>query len=330
MWATNLKKLFAVSVFILTIVYMATPAWADVNITAARVGEPCDGRVLISYDATSETNLVRAFSFDIRLDDDSNIIEVTGINPDYYIYPGTIQIDAQGNVMDFGTPAAEYSDLPGGTLPGLDSNGITIEMASLYAPVGPGSPNAPAKSGDLVEVRIGVVCGPFPTNAGCVPFIPCSTCLTISANVARAGPTGVVMEDPNEVVNVNVPVSCLGISIPTTHHQCLQATDPGYLNWIELDCPACWCYRHQCQGDADGLAAFGRYVALSDLNILKNEFGKTVVELSGMIGGCADFDHLSAFNRPVALSDLNILKANFGVSGLPDCPMTYLNYYESP
>jgi hypothetical protein len=74
----------------------AAPAWADVNITAAQVGEPCDFRFIISYDATGETNLVRAFAFDIRLGNDANIVEVTALNADYYIYPGTIQIRLTG------------------------------------------------------------------------------------------------------------------------------------------------------------------------------------------------------------------------------------------
>jgi len=333
MRATYLNRLSVVSVLLLTIVFTVFPARADVYITAAQIGEPCDGRVLISYDATTETNLVRAFALDIRLSNDANIIEVTGISDDYYIYPGTIQIDAQGNVMDFGSPVAEYSDLPSGTLTGLDSNGITIEMASLYAPTGPGSPNAPAKSGDLVEVKIGELCGPRPTNAGCVPFIPCSTCLTISANVARAGPTGVVMEDPNEVVNVNVPVNCLDISIPTTPFQCMKATSPDYGDWVEWDCPACWCYAKQCRGDINGSSFFGKPVTLSDLNLFKLAFNKTDAELSLVTDGiCADLNHASFFGKRATISDLNMFKLYFNLAeaSVPECDKTNYNWWETP
>jgi hypothetical protein len=137
------------------------------------------------------------------------------------------------------------------------------------------------------------------------------------------------MENPDEVVTVNYS-ACIEVNIagPT---ECLKDTDPGYNTWKQLGSPKCWCYVHQCQGDADGTAVFGRYVALSDLNILKDGFGKTVVELESIQNGlCGDFDHTAVFGRPVALADLNILKANFGVMGLPDCPMTNINYWEAP
>jgi hypothetical protein len=300
----------------LVVLVFATPALADVNITIAQVGEPCDGRVQISYDATGETNLVRAFGLDVTLDNDANVVSATGMSVDYWVYPGTIQIAADGTITDMGTIAAEYGDLPGDTLPGpSDGNGVTLEAASLYAPVGPGSPNAPAKTGILAEI-----------------IVDANTTLCITANVSRAGATGVVMEDPDEVVTVNVVPPCLFIDVPdAVPPECLKTTDPGYNTWTQLGKGPCWCYRHQCQGDADGQAAFGRYVALSDLNILKAEFGKTILELQGMgSNGCADFDHLLAFGRPVALSDLNILKANFGVGSLPDCPMTHINNYEEP
>jgi hypothetical protein len=280
------------------------PALADVDIIA-NLTEELDG-VIISFDATSEPNLVRAFALDIRLDHDVNIIEVTALNPDYYIFPGTIQIDAMGNIIDYGTPVGEYNDLPSGTLPGLDSNGVTIEMASLYAPVGPGSPNAPARSGPLVSISI---IGDY--------------CLTVSPNITRAGPTGVVMENPDEVVKVNFPDP-----ICFYFCSCLKYTDPGYDIWVQYGKFDCWCYRHQCQGDTDGLATFGRYVALADLNYFKAGFGKTLEELAGEL--CCDFNHTMTFGRPCGLDDLNILKANFGVMGLPDCPMTHINYWIEP
>ena len=178
MRATYHKNLLNVSLLIFVIMYLSVPAWARVDITATLDG----GQVIISFDATGEPNLVRAFALDIQLDHDVNIIEVTPLNPDYYIFPGTMQFDAQGNIIDYGTPVAEYNDLPSGPLPGLDSNGVTIEMASLYAPVGPGSPNAPAPYGPLVSISI----------AGN------NYCLTVSPNIARAGPTGVVMENPGD------------------------------------------------------------------------------------------------------------------------------------
>jgi hypothetical protein len=299
--------------FVLAALVFASPALADVNITAVQVGEPAEGRVQISWDASSETNLVRAFGLNVTLDNDANVVSATGMSTDYWVYPGTIVIAADGTITDTGSIAAEYDDLPSDTLPGPpDGNGVTLECASLYAPVGPGSPNAPATSGILAELVV---------NKSCT--------LCISANVSRAGATGVVMENPDEVVTVNYPAVCLDVVVED--EECLKTSDPGYATWEALGKGDCWCYRHQCQGDADGIGAFGRWVALADLNILKAEFGKTILELQNAgSNGCADFDHIVTFGRPVALSDLNILKANFGVSNLPDCDDTHINEWKTP
>jgi hypothetical protein len=299
--------------FVLAALVFASPALAAVNITAVQVGAPAEGRVQISWDASTETNLVRAFGLNVTLDNDANVVSATGMSTDYWVYPGTIVIAADGTITDAGSIAAEYDDLPSDTLPGPpDGNGVTLECASLYAPVGPGSPNAPAKSGILAELVV---------NKSCV--------LCISANVSRAGATGVVMENPDEVVTVNYPAVCLDVVVDG--EECLKDTDPGYATWEALGKGDCWCYRHQCQGDADGVAAFLRYVNLEDLNILKAEFGKTITELQAADShGCADFDHTVTFGRPVALSDLNILKANFGVAGLPDCDDTHINEWKEP
>jgi hypothetical protein len=174
----------------LVVLVFASPALAAVNITVSHVQDT--NVVTIGFDATGETNLVRAFGLDVTLDNDANVVSATGtaVAPlGYWVNPGTIQIAADGTVSSYGSIAAEYGDLPGDTLVGPpDGNGVTLEAASLYAPVGPGSPNAPAKSGNLVSFKVDK-----------------STCLTISANVARAGNTGVVMEDPNEIVVVNFP-----------------------------------------------------------------------------------------------------------------------------
>ena len=61
---------------------------ADVNITAAQVGET--NEVIISLDARSEPNPARTYALEVRPDNDANIIEVTDTNecmmpthPDY-------------------------------------------------------------------------------------------------------------------------------------------------------------------------------------------------------------------------------------------------------
>ncbi len=312
MRATYFNGILAVSSILLTILCTTVPVWADVIITAAQVGDT--NEVIISFDATSETNLVRAFALDIRLDNDANIVSVTGISPDYYIYPGTIQIDSFGNVIDYGTALAEYGDLPGGTLPGLDSNGITIEMASLYAPVGPGSPNAPAKSGDLLLFSISDY-----------------TCITITPNLARAGPTGVVMEDPNEIIDVNYPERyCIDSHPP---HVCMKESAPEYSVWQDWGEPKCWCYARQCRGDIDGIISGPFWVAVPDLNLFRPAFNKMDAQLALVENGiCADLDHLKSGPFRVAVPDLNIFRLYFNKMAplVPECDPTNFNWWETP
>jgi hypothetical protein len=304
-------------VFVLAALVFASPALADVNITAAQVGEPCDGRVQISWDATSETNLVRAFGLNVTLDNDANVVSATGLSADYWVYPGTIVIAADGTITDSGSIAAEYSDLPSDTLPGPpDGNGVTLECASLYAPVGPGSPNAPAKSGILAELII---------NKDCT--------LCISANVSRAGATGVVMENPDEVVTVNYPPVCLDVCVPG-EIECYKG-QPDYGIWDAVGKPDCWCNLRQCRGDADGTlhgTPIGGYfwVGIPDLNILVSAWQvKEPPKGAGIDsvpnGICADFDHtlhgtpIGGYFR-VGIPDLNILVASWQVKEPPKGP----------
>ncbi|NIP33055.1 MAG: hypothetical protein GWN67_25485 [Phycisphaerae bacterium] len=299
----------------LVVLVFATPALADVNITATQVGET--NEVIISFDATSETNLVRAFGLDITLDNDVNIISVTGLSSDYWVYPGTIQIDAQGNITYAGTIVAEVGDLPGDTLPGPpDGNGVTLECASLYAPVGPGSPNAPAKSGDICSI-----------------IVSDDTCLSISANVSRAGPTGVVMENPDEVVTVNYPASCIVIDVNIPDDECMKDTAPEYPEWEAWGKPLCWCYSRQCRGDADGIKTGPFWVAIPDLNMFRAAFNKSDLVLQGVTNGiCSDADHIKTGPFRVAIPDLNIFRAYFNKPELsvPVCDPANYNWWETP
>jgi hypothetical protein len=287
MRATNLKKLSRTSFLILAMLYMAHTLWADVDIFATYMG---DGVVVISFDARSEPNLVRAFALDIRLANDANIVDVSLLNADYIIFPGSIQIDAEGNITDYGSPVAPYSDLPGGTLPGLDSNGVTIELASLYAPVGPGSPNAPDPCGPLVTLTVDK-----------------NTCLTITANIARAGSSGVVMESPDEAVTVNLPpVLCpIGPKI-----DCMKETCPEYSDWVA------W----HCRGDYDGCRFGPFWVQVLDLEYLKAAFNKLDNQLPPA-GICCDFDHKKIGPFRVNVLDLDIFKQYFNKieSQVPCC-----------
>jgi hypothetical protein len=251
----------------LVVLLLATPAWADVIISAELdVDDTGQCTVVVSYDATTEANLVRAFSLDIKLDNDANIVAVTPTmvgacteaEQGYGIFPGSIMIDAQGEVQNYGTAVAEYGDLTSDTLPGLDSNGVTIEMASLYAPVGPASPNAPAASGDLLTFKV---------DAPCIA--------TITANVSRAGASGVVMEDPDEVVTVVLPAP-LDIPCPSG--------------------PACWANPCQTYGDYNGDGLI------------------TAIDVQGLVNAWGGYDECADFNQDglITAIDVQILVNQWG------------------
>jgi hypothetical protein len=156
--------------FILMALAFAVPAWAGVQVSCR---EGASGEIIISYDASGETELVRAFALDVTVDGGATITGYSSPNASYGIYPGSIVIDGSGNVTDAGSPIADPVEYPNGTLGGLNTSGVTIEMGSLYASGDP----APAASGDLITLQV--------DTAG--------VNVSIAENVIRGG---VVMEDP--------------------------------------------------------------------------------------------------------------------------------------
>jgi hypothetical protein len=312
MRATNLKCLLAVSVLLLTIVCTTVPVRADVYITLSHVQDT--NVVAISFDATTETNLVRAFGLDVQLDNDANVISATGLSVDYWVYPGSIQIAADGTITYIGSIGAEYSDLPGDTLPGPpDGNGVTLECASLYAPVGPGSPNAPAKSGDLAEIIVSKDCT-----------------LCVSANVSRAGATGVVMEDPDEVVTV--VYACVDVNVPDEQQlECMKLTCPDYPTWEAWGKPDCWCYAKQCRGDADGCGTGPFQIGIPELNGFRDCFNRSDLSMPPECI-CYDFDHAKTGPFRVAIPDLNLFRIYFNKPKLqvPECDKACYNFWITP
>jgi len=163
----------------LAIAMLAAPAMAvhQVDITCTDV----NGIVTVSYDTTGgDPGLVRAFGLDVTVSA-GKISGMWNFNPKYNIYPGSIDInDATGLVDDSGSPIGDPCQYPGVTQGGIGTQGVTVEMASLYV----GGPNAPAAQGVLFK------------------FAVCWSCnVTISQNAARGG---VVMED-NAAVTVIAP-----------------------------------------------------------------------------------------------------------------------------
>jgi len=119
-----MKKMILVAMLLLV-----APAMAAVSLSCSVDANV--GTLSISYDASGEAELVRAFALDIEISGGTTIESVASANADYYIYPGTIIIDANGDVNDFGSPVAPANDP--GALGALGGSAITIEMGSLYA-----------------------------------------------------------------------------------------------------------------------------------------------------------------------------------------------------
>lgn len=237
-------------VLTLAMLMLASPAWAAVNITAAQVGDT--NEIVISYASTGV--LPRAFSLNLQLDEpNSSIVSVGNVNADFPIHPGTISIDLSGPEpsIDYGTPVAPQSDLPSDTLPGLGTTGVTIEMGSLYAPTGPGSPNAPDPNGVLLSI---ILAGD-----------PGSTiCLTITGNVARAGSDGVVLEDPDLDPDASFPAPVC-VLLPQAY-------------------PPCWDLLTQCHGDTNNDTT----VNITDFFALKDSWTKS--DPDPLYNPCADFN----------------------------------------
>jgi len=199
----------------LVVLAMAVPVWADVDITAGIVVDVCDtnnATVTVTFDASGESNNVRAYAVDITLEGDATILSATCADNGYYVYPGSIDISSSGEVDDWGSCVCDSGY--DGTQGGVGTSGVTVEMGSLYED---GEP-APADANTMVVLEI--------TGCGDVNVV-------VALNAIRGG---CVMENPDEAVSVNLTGdSCTLICAPPP---------PTY--------PPCWDYLTQCHGDSDG------------------------------------------------------------------------------
>jgi len=243
-------------VLVLAVLVMAAPASAKVVVWLTADGN----EVTVHYDATTEVNLVRGFALDIAADD-ANIVTISNYhvgdsNSDsngYGIFPGSFgRLDQTDGDFPVWTdpcysPLAWKVDYPSDTLDGLGSNGITIEIGSLYYPAtGAASPNCPPKAGVLCKFKVDGECT-----------------LTVNENAIRGG---VVMERPDQSVTVD-PCGC------TVQFGCFPSDHKDYAAWLDASSPKCWCSEGmQCYGDADGKTISGKFatyaVSSDDLALL--------------------------------------------------------------
>jgi len=295
----------------LAVVMLAAPAWANVAITVEPLG---DGKAAIKYDGTER---VRAFALDITIDV-GTIDDVTGFedgrgdnNNRYGIFPANfsryITVDPlTGEVSDWSsaayTPVADAGDP--GALGGLGTEGITIEMGSLY------DTKAPPLAGTLCIITC--------SN-------PCK--VTVTTNATRGN---VVLENASEAIVDLTGATNIAIDGGATG----DYTGPQPEQWEEVGKPDCWIARinpRQCHGDADGTSQGKQsfWVSTTDLDVLIAAWNKTFPEIDGKTADtvpliCADFDHLAQGKSKfrVSTNDLDILIANWQLAGkpTPDCP----------
>ena len=201
------KVLIFLVVMMMTVSAMATPSGVQIAAVAG------DCNAVISYENTTDANLIRGFGLDISVDNDANIIGIEVLESDYRIFPGQIVI-VDGNVIDYNTPYASGS---------LGNSTVSVELASLYTtdPCYQGDPNYGYNA--------------IPPGGGPNPLLlvtVSNSCnITIIENAASGG---VVMERPADTPSVNLgPATTVAI----------------VCGWIY---PDCWKWPGQCHGDCEG------------------------------------------------------------------------------
>ncbi len=295
-------------IFPLVVAVLAAPAWATITIKVTDLG---DGKAAIDY---SGTELARAFALDITVDAGTieavSDFKVGDDNNGYGIFPANfsryITVDpVSGNVTDWAiagySPLADPNDP--GALGGLRTNGITLEMASLY------DTKAPPLAGRLCVITVSEACK-----------------VSVTANATRGN---VVLENASQAT-----VDLAGATNVQIGSTAGGYTGPHPEEWQAVGKPDCWIASlnpRQCRGDADG-ASQGKqqfWVSTNDLDILIAAWNKTFDQISGQKVGnvplvCADFDHLSQGKSKfrVSTNDLDILIANWQLANqpAPGCP----------
>lgn len=281
----------------LVVLALALPAWATVNISCTTDGN----QVTVNYQVVSEPNKVSGFGLDISVDNGAKITSISNLNSKYWVYPGSIII-INGEVNDVGTPIGDPAKFPG-TLGGLNTSGITIEMGALYYPAGDNSPNAPPLSGTLLKFRVDKDCT-----------------VTIAENTVRGG---VVLTNPS----VDPTVTATGCIVTSTPPDCFPSNYTSFNDWKTMGRPDCWCgtlvpaprtkWPYQCDGDADNKTSGAPYnyrIFTGDLGLIISNWKKKISDYPATLNPCADIDHKSSgapYNYRVFTGDLGVIIANW-------------------
>ena len=291
--------------FILVALLIASPAMADVDITATADVNGNSAEITISYAVTAGED-IRAIAVDITLVGDACVVAVDCVNGDFTIYPGSINIAGDGSVSDDGSCLCDAGYA--GTQAGLETDGVTLEMGSLYE-IGVEDP--PADSNVLAVLTI-------------EGFDDVNVCVAL--NAIRGG---VVLEDPDEAVTVNLDCVTAGLDAPAPT-DCMMASHPDHAMWLTRGKPDCWCNRRQCKGDIDGLMEGPIPVSLNDLIAFRTFFN---IPITAVPAGfeCADFDAANEGPIPVSLNDLVIFRVSFNLpaTAVLECDGTHINFWNN-
>ena len=149
-----------------------------------------NGVATVNYECTAG-EVVRAFALDVSVDRG----EIIGISnffrgeskaggTGYGIFPASLRdhiVVGAGTNINWDTsgytPLAAPGDIPGGTLPGLNSSGVTLELGGLWDPTIAGA--IPGPTGTLCALKL--------TQAAKV---------SVAANVARGGVVSAIPGSP--------------------------------------------------------------------------------------------------------------------------------------
>jgi hypothetical protein len=280
----------------LVVLALALPASAAVEITAVADG---DSNAVIGYVSTGG-DVVRCFGLDIQLDTDAKIVAVECLSDDYYVSPGNFTYD--GVTPNFGSCVCDSGEPD--TLGGIDTNGITIAMCSLYADDDPDHNVPPASSNGLVKITVDGEC-----------------CITITENGRRGG----VLDEDNVDIDPtlpNDPCLCLAGPPPPT---CLSEDATEFSDWQTWGEPNCWCYQYQCRGDINGQKTMLWRVQALDLDMFRAAFFVQDGPLASVVtygepGICADLNHTKTMLWRVQALDLDEFRNYFFVTDpIPAC-----------
>jgi len=273
------------TILVLLVLMLAADAFAGLAVTCSKTGQKT---VVVSYNgALPDPNRPRAFALEVSLAASKTISNFTTPYPptdgnnSYYIYPGSIVIDANnGNVANWGSPVA------GG---GSGSTSMIIEMGSLYATNDAKHKNAPPAAGTLFSFDV----------SG-------NTTVTISKNLARGG---VVKENgggdlSNPVCTCAILTDCLYVG--RVFNNGLTVSQSMVSRWNYLGNPNCWCCEAQKYGNGVYTGSGSAKVDSLDLADLKAAYGKSY-NASGY-KRCSDYN----LSGKIDSLDLAVLKASYG------------------